>query len=338
MATIALSACSAISAGAASSGAQSSAANPAGCTLTARASKASRARSRDLSLAAEPADRVEHRCEIAVPRRRGTGTQACARESGVAIARIGDERLALGGKRRGQARLWNAEQRAQNTATIEFADRRHPGEAGVAAVRGAADQVGLGLIFAVMRGQQMQAAMLAAPLGEQSIAGLPRRLLNSGRRLFPLPDQDFVSDFPGRQPAAEPADLGAALRPQPMVDAQRADLAPARARPAIRQNGEREAVGAARDGDGDKRGALKTGETVERAAKLGDAQRLRGGSRAQHPSRFFSCAARSLMALPECGNAWSSCISAMQALCFWLARSSDIPSFSRPSGAFGPFG
>jgi len=78
--------------------------------------------------------------------------------------------------------------------------------------------------------------------------------------------------------------------------------------------------------------------TLERIAKFGDTERSRRDFRVQHPSRFFSCATRSLMALPERGNAWSSCISAMQALCFWLARSSDIPSFSRPSGAFGPFG
>ncbi len=267
------------------------------------------------------------------------GAQACARESGIAVARIGDERLALGIKRRDQARLGDAEQRAQNTATVEFADRRHPGEAVGAAVRGAADQVGLGLIFAVMRGQQMQAAMLAAPLGEQSITRRPAPPPGFRSPAFSPPKPGLRGGFPG--PTASRRAGGARRRSPAAAGGRRSARRSRRRRAAPSDPPESPAQGCR---GRPRRRPRQTGRFQNRRAgraqprKLGDAQRLRGTSRAQHPSRFFSCAARSLMALPGCGNAWSSCISAMQALCFWLARSSDIPSFSRPSGAFGPFG
>lgn len=190
----------------------------------------------------------------------------------------------------------------------------------------------------MMRGQQMHAAMLAAPAGEQPVAAGASRLLDSGRRFFLVPDEDLVPDRTRRQPAGEPPDLGAAFRPQAVIDGQRADLAAARPRPAVGQDRQRQAVRTARHADRHERRALEGGEPVERGGELGETQRLRRRLRVQHPSRFFSCAERSLMALPGCGNSWSSCISAMHALCFWLARASDMPSFKRPSAAFGPLG
>ena len=207
MATIALSACSAISAGAASSGAQIERREPSRVQRSPRAP----ARRRALVLgtfargrACGPRRALLRDRRLAPPWHRHAGVRAL--ESRVAIARIGDERLALGGKCRGQPRLWNAEQRAQQAGNNRVRGpptsrrgRRSP------LLRGAADQVGLGLIFAVMRGQQMQAAMLAAPFGEQAIAGLARRLLNAGRRLFPSQTRTSCRIAARRQPAAEPA-------------------------------------------------------------------------------------------------------------------------------------
>ena len=71
----------------------------------------------------------------------------------VAVARIGDEGLPLGVEQRDEAGFRDAEQRAQDPAVGKLADRRHPGEAVRSAAGAATDQVGLGLIFAVMGGQ-----------------------------------------------------------------------------------------------------------------------------------------------------------------------------------------
>lgn len=147
-----------------------------------------------------------------------------------------------------------------------------------------------------------------------------------------------MADFSCRQPAMDPADFGAAFWPQLMIDGQRADLPAPFARPAIGQKGERQAVGASGDGDGQERGGFEMRERGERGAKLGEGQRFGLRSAGQQPSRFFSAAARSLILLPEVGKSRSSCASATQAFCFWLARASDMPSFKRSSAAFVPFG
>jgi len=123
-----------------------------------------------------------------------------------------------------------------------------------------------------------------------------------------------------------------------MIDCERIDLPAPLARPTISQNGEREAIGTTGDGDGKKRTGFETRERGKRGPEFGDGQRFRGRALGQQPSRFFSAVARSLIALPGLGKSRSSCASATQAFCFWLARASDIPSFKRSSAAFAPFG
>ena len=125
-----------------------------------------------------------------------------------------------------------------------------------------------------------------------------------------------MGDRAPSKPARQPAELGRAFRPQAMVDREGADLAAALPRPAVGEDRQREAVGAARDRDGDQRRGFERGETVEPGGELGETEGRRRVRGAQHPSFFFSCVARSLMALPGCGKSWSSCINAMQALCF----------------------
>src|SRR6476661_2110833 len=109
-----------------------------------------------------------------------------------------------------------------------------------------------------------------------------------------------------------------------MIHRQRADLPAPFARPAIGQKRERQAVGTSGDGDGEKREGFEMRERGERGAKLCRGQRFGLRSADQQPRRFFSAAARSLILLPEVGKSRSSCASATQAFCFWLARASDM--------------
>ena len=189
--------------------------------------------------------------------------------------------LALGGECRDQPGLRDIKQRAQDAAEVELANGRHSGQAVGPAARGAAQQVGLDLVSAVMAGQEMQATRLAAPLPEETVAGRPRHVLNVGARLFAFPDEDFVGDRAPSKPARQPAELGRAFRPQAMVDREGADLAAALPRPAVGEDRQREAVGAARDRDGDQRRGFERGETVESGGELGQIEgrrRVRGAS------------------------------------------------------------
>ena len=180
--------------------------------------------------------------------------------------------------------------------------------------------------------------MLSAPACEEPVACDSRRLLDPGFRLLSRPDEDFVANASCRQPGVKPLSLRAALRTETMVHGQRTDFAMPRARPTIRQNRKRQAIGATGHGDGEERTKLEAGESGECAAEFLKSQRLCRRYLGQQPSRFFSVTARSLIALPGFGKSWSSCANARHALCFWLSRASDIESFSRSSGAFIPFG
>ena len=89
------------------------------------------------------------------------------------------------------------------------------------------------LIFAMMRGQQVETAVLAAPAGKQPIPRDTRCLLYPAFRLLSRPCKDHMADRSCRQPTLKPPDFGAALRPEPMVHCQGAEFPTPFARPAI---------------------------------------------------------------------------------------------------------
>ncbi len=88
-----------------------------------------------------------------------------------------------------------------------------------------------------------------------------------------------MADSPIQEPAAEPPQLGAALRPQTVIDAQCADFAAMQPRPAVGQNCQCQAVRTARDGDREKRGVFEPGEPAKGFAQLADAEGRRPGHR-----------------------------------------------------------
>ena len=111
--------------------------------------------------------------------------------------------------------------------------------------------------------------MLAAPFGEQRVAGYASDLLYSTYWLLSRPDQDFVTDRPRRKPAVQPADLSATFRPQPMIHRHRTDAPAALARPTISENGEGEAVCSTGNGNTQERATLEASKRGKYARKLG---------------------------------------------------------------------
>jgi len=158
------------------------------------------------------------------------------------------------------------------------------------------------LVFALMAGQEMQAALLPTPFGEQRIARLTRSFLYSGCRLVCRPGEDFVPDSPRCKPAMQKADFRATLGTQSVIYRQRADVSPALTHPMISQNRKRETIGAAGNCDGEKRAGLEAGERGEGGRKLRRAKGLCPQNPGQQPSFFFSSFARSLIELPALGK------------------------------------
>jgi hypothetical protein len=188
------------------------------------------------ALAAERADVAEHRLEITS---RCLVAQPRARELRIEVARIDDEGLALGSEGGHKPGFGYIEQRAQDPAEGELADRWHPGETVAAAMSVTPQTKGFSLIFAMVAGHHVKPSLLVAPLFQKPIARGSRRLLNAGCGFFAVPDQDFVLDRTGGEPLPYSRNLGAALRSQPMVDRKRANLPVVLARPAIGKDRER---------------------------------------------------------------------------------------------------
>jgi hypothetical protein len=129
--------------------------------------------------------------------------------------------------------------------------------------------MGFDLIIAMVRGQQVQTAVLAAPAIKQPIARDSRSFLHTACRLLSRPDEDFVAYCLLRQPSAKLPDFGAALGPEPVIHRQRADFAAPLAHPTVRQKGKRQAVGTAGHGDGDERVRFEARERGDRGAEFG---------------------------------------------------------------------
>ena len=81
-------------------------------------------------------------------------------------------------------------------------------------------------------------------------------------------------DTPGTRGGGELTDFVAAFGPQPVIHCKRTDLPLPLAGPTVRQNGERQAVRTAGDGNGEKRRAFKLCDRGERGCELANGKRL----------------------------------------------------------------
>ena len=250
----------------------------------------------------------------------GVAPEPGALEDRVAVAWVGQEGLALGLEQRGEAGLRHREQGPHQAHACQFAEGGHAGQSVDAAAGPLADQVGLGLVLAVMRRQKMEAALGAAPLREQTVARRARCFLDAGRGLRAGPRQHMMFDAARGHPAGHRLRLSRAFGPQAVIDGQSRQSAAALAHPAIGQDRQCEAVGSAGQRGGDQGAPLEAADCVERRGQLRQAQGRRrsrdGVEPGQQPRRFFSVEARSLIAAPGAGKSWSSWVSAMQAFCF----------------------
>ena len=127
----------------------------------------------------------------------------------------------------------------------------------------------------MVRGQQVQNAMRPAPLSEQPVARLTRRLLKTACRLVTGPHQDLMRDAAATEPSRDGAGLLGAFRPQAMIDGQRPGLPAALQRPTLRQEDEGHAVGPTGDRNRDPRLRLEAAERLKRGAQLRHGQRDR---------------------------------------------------------------
>ena len=141
-------------------------------------------------------DAMRCRAPRARGRARRPGCGCSGRADTAAARRRAARRAALGARRAAAAPAGN--RASSRTAAM-------PASPSTGAAGAAADQMGLGLVLAMMRGQQMQAALGRAPLGEQPVARRARRFLDAGRRLGAVPDQDRMGDAAGREPAGRPS-------------------------------------------------------------------------------------------------------------------------------------
>jgi hypothetical protein len=134
--------------------------------------------------------------------------------------------------------------------------------------------MGLDLIAPMVTGHQVQTGVIATPAVKQAIAGDARRFLDTGSRLWAFPDQYFVANGSRRQPGSKPPDFVAAFRPQLVIHGKRTDLPAPLARPTVCQNGERQAVGTAGGGNGEKWRALNLCDRGEGGCELAEGNRL----------------------------------------------------------------
>ena len=192
--------------------------------------------------------------------RSGSHPQPRTLKGRVAVARVLQIFLTLGVEQGDEPRLRDAEQRPHEPNLRQFANHRHPGEAIDKAAGTMADQIGFGLVVAMVRGQKMQAAMRRAPVGKKTIARRSRRFLDSGRRLFARPRQHCMRNLPRVQPASDRCRFGGAFRPQTVIDDQRPAFPAPRPGPAIDEDRQRQAVGTARHRNRDKRPTLKSAD------------------------------------------------------------------------------
>lgn len=102
--------------------------------------------------------------------------------------------LALRIKESDEPILRESEKRAYYSTNGKLPNCRHRGKPVETAMGSAADQMGFDLVVAMVRGEQVETAMFAAPAGKEPVACDSRGLLYPGCRLLSRPDEDFVSD------------------------------------------------------------------------------------------------------------------------------------------------
>src|SRR6185437_7690598 len=235
-------------------------------------------------------------------------------------------------------------------ALAMLGNRRHAGEPVEAAAARQAQQQGLRLVLAIMGDQQMQHALCRAPLLEEAVAQGAGGRLDVASRGGRVAAQDAMRDAALAEPGSDALGLAGRFGPEAVIDRERDDVASRCCRPAMRQERERQAVGAAGDRHGKAGRPLEGSERRHQGAELrGTERRRRLGINAiaarshpawgqEQPSRFFSSFDRSLTVAEAVGNSRSRWTNARHASALRPSWASDMPSFSRLSAALPPFG
>ena len=159
----------------------------------------------------------------------------------------------------------------------------------------------------LMAKQQVKDAFAPAPVGQKRIARLARGGLNPGSRFGSAPDQGMRGDTAGGQPAPDLPGFTGGVRAQPVVDGECGDAAAPRARPAIGEQTQRHAVGAARDRNCKPRRPLERAERCDQRGEPGVVERADWPGRAQTHSAWSRSRARACwMCAGAFGNSFAS--------------------------------
>ncbi len=188
-------------------------------------------------------------------------TQAGAREAGVGVGRVIDERRAARIGEGDQIALLEADERPGDRHAVARGHEVHAAQPRDAGSAQQTKEHGLGLIVRVMSGHERVGADRLRVIDEQAVARFARALLQAARWLRAFPLKNAMADPKPRAKRGDGLCLIGAFGSKPVIDRRRIDprLA-APLRPFGRHQEQRRRIGAAGDGDQKRLGANKRGE------------------------------------------------------------------------------
>jgi hypothetical protein len=213
-------------------------------------------------------------------------------------------------------------------------DRPHAGEAAESAAMGEPHEHGFGLVVEVMRGEEQRCAIRPHRPADQPVSRRSRRGLDAGGRLRPLPAQDAGFDAEARGTFGGEPRFVRRFRSKAMVDSiDDQSWRGARRRPMLREQQQRQTVGATGNRQANRRMATRRLEQHRRGS-------VELGGRAQplHFAFDISCLSLPLKAPDVSAYFVDTRLKVLHAASFWSAPASAIPSLSSMSGARGELG
>ena len=139
-----------------------------------------------------------------------------------------------------------------------------------------------------MTDQQFGATVAPAPVGQQAIAGIPRRRLDAVCRFFALPGENFVGDFRVGAPGGDRLRFRSGFPAQAMIDGERRQHALTFCRPVPGKRRQNHAVGAAREAHGNTRLRRKRSGSGHQISKFIRCKSASRGSAQRHLARCCS--------------------------------------------------
>lgn len=120
----------------------------------------------------------------------------------------------------------------------------------------------------MMSDEKMDNAVPSAAIEQQGVPRRSSRMLDARTGFRAGPWDRFMRDATGSEPTPDLSGLGSRLGAQPVIDGDGQQPAAAPIDPCTRHQGERHAVGAPRNGDGESRRSLERTERCHQIAEF----------------------------------------------------------------------